>query len=298
MYASGDLVCVRPVDGSITYLGRRNTQIKIRGLRVELGEIEEVLKTTNDAVVNAVVIKVDIGREALIAFIECRSATQNPDITLIRDDTVGPLSVYMRQAVHQKLPTYMAPATYVFLNRLPLTASGKLNRNALHSYFLSHEKEIREFELHNEADSDVSDPGRTRETELHTSIKSPLCLRPGSFGIDDDFYMVGRDSISAIRLASAARGAGIQLVATDVIEHPTIRAMARVSQSATVNHDFDDDDAPSITLDQMVPKDLTLMNLDRKGLDALQHDLLPKHHLSPRYAQVHLTFAGTHNFLQ
>jgi hypothetical protein len=109
--------------------------------------------------------------------------------------------------------------------------------------------------------------------------------------------MVGGDSTSTIRLASAARGAGIQLVATDVIEHPTIRAMARMSQSATVNHDFDDDDVPSVTLDQMIPNDLTLMNLDRKGLDALRNALWSKHHLSPRYAQVHLILAGTHQFI-
>jgi hypothetical protein len=73
--------------------------------------------------------------------------------------------------------------------------------------------------------------------------------------------------------------------------------MVRMSQSAKVNHDIDDEDIPSVTLDQMVPNDLTLMNLDRKGLDALRNDLLPKHHLSSKYDQVHLIFAGTHKFI-
>jgi acyl-coenzyme A synthetase/AMP-(fatty) acid ligase len=135
-----------PIDGSIIYLGRLDAQIKIRGLRVEPGEIEEVLKASNAAVVNAVIVKVDIGHEVLIASIECHSSTRNLDIAIIRDDSLVPLSASLRQAVHQKLPTYMAPATYVFLNRFPVTTSGKLDRNELHAFFVSHEKEIRDSE--------------------------------------------------------------------------------------------------------------------------------------------------------
>jgi hypothetical protein len=87
--------------------------------------------------------------------------------------------------------------------------------------------------------------------------------------VRDDFYTMGGDSISAIRLASAAPAAGIRLVATDVIEHPTIRAMARVSRLGAIDHDFDDEDdddgVPRVTLEEMVPGDLTLMWLDQGG---------------------------------
>jgi aryl carrier-like protein len=291
MYATGDLVRLSPIDGSIIYLGRRDTQVKIRGLRVELGEIEEVLKAASNAVANAAVVKVDIGHEALVAFLQCRSDVPRPDIVGVRDDNVGPLLASLRHAIYQKLPTYMAPATYVVLNQFPLTSSGKLDRNALHAYFLSHEKELREIDLDNEAGIGALDSSAAPKTDLHLAIRSLwaaiLHLSPGSLGIDDNFYELGGDSISAIRLASAAREAGIHLVATDITEHPTIRAMAHISQSAIVNHDFDDDDIPSVMLEQMLPSDLTLMDLDQEGLDALRDDLLPKHNLFPRHGQLH-----------
>jgi aryl carrier-like protein len=272
MYATGDLVRMSPSDLTITYLGRRDTQVKIRGLRVELGEIEEIVKASNDAILNVAVVKIDIGHEALIAFMECGTNTHDSDIAIIRDDSVGELSASLKQAVWLKLPTYMAPAAYVFLNRLPLATSRKLDHNALHSYFLLHEK-VCKLDLHSQDGIVVPDISRTSETHLHAMIRSlwasVLRLNFGALGLDDDFYSVGGDSISAIRLASAARGVGIHLMATDVIEHPTICAMAHVSQSATVNPDFDDDDDPSITLEQMIPSDLTLMDIDQTGLDAL-----------------------------
>ncbi|KAF8581317.1 amino acid adenylation [Ramaria rubella] len=287
MYATGDFVRMSPVDGSFSYLGRRDTQIKIRGLRVEIGEIETVLKAASNLIANAVVLKIHIGHDILVAFLEhpsdLHSASAEPII--IRNEAVRSILAMVRTAVRKKLPSYMAPGNYVVLDKFPLASSGKLDRKALGNFFYKHEQGIREHRADSEllAELSPSKPGAAPETERQAMLRSLwaliLNLNEDSFSIDDNFYAVGGDSISAIRLASLAREASLPLLATDIIENPTIRTMAPITESSVVNHDFDDDDVPSVSLDQMAPNDLTLMDLDQQGLDALRGELLPKHGL-------------------
>jgi aryl carrier-like protein len=299
IYATGDLVRMNPVDGSLAFLGRRDTQIKIRGLRVEIGEIEAVLKATSNIISNAVVIKVDIGRECLVAFLEYPSDEEKEDVTMVSDDSLGPLLASLRHSVRRKLPSYMAPMIYVALNRFPLMSSGKLDRGALERYFYVHEKSIREVQ----AIPGAIDPHAVPRTELQAMMRSlwasVLQLEEGLLGIDDDFYTSGGDSISAIRLSSAARQAGLYLPVADVIRNSTIRAMASIATSLTDTHHFDEDDTPSVALERMSPSDLTLLNLDQEGLDLLRNDLLPKHGLSVRFGFIlsHTSPCIQHNLL-
>ncbi|KAF8584768.1 acetyl-CoA synthetase-like protein [Ramaria rubella] len=291
MYATGDLVRMSPEDESITFVDRRDTQIKIRGLRVEAGEIEAVLQATSNAVTNAAVIKVDVGHECLVAFLEYPSDVTTETIAIVRCERLGPLLTSLRHAVRQKLPIYMAPSLYVALNRFPVSSSGKLDRKTLKAFFYSHATAIQEVALC--ADNitlDEQDAGAPPLTELQATIRSlwasTLRIPEASLHIDDDFYTAGGDSISAIRLASAAREAGIHLPATDIIRNPTIRAMTHIAESAVINHDYDDDDIPSVALDQMCPRDLTLLDFDQAQLDSLRDSLLPQHGISPRQAFV------------
>jgi acyl-coenzyme A synthetase/AMP-(fatty) acid ligase len=119
IYATGDLVRINPIDHSSIYLDRRDTQIKIHGLRVEAGEIETVLKAASKTVSNAAVIKVEVERECLVAFMEYPMDIQTGEVKMVHDDSFGSLLMSLRHAVHQKLPSYMAPGTYVALNRFP-----------------------------------------------------------------------------------------------------------------------------------------------------------------------------------
>jgi aryl carrier-like protein len=110
-----------------------------------------------------------------------------------------------------------------------------------------------------------------------------LGCQESSLGLDDDFYAVGGDSISAVYIANAARTAGLQLLATDIIRNPTLRAMANIAEYIVTSHEFDeDDDIPSVTLDLMSPQDLTLLVLDQYTLDSLRDELLPKQGISAR----------------
>jgi acyl carrier protein len=117
LYRAGDLARHLP-DGDIEYLGRLDHQVKIRGYRVELGEIEAVL-SRHPAVREAVVLARDVGGEqSLVAYLVCHGET-NPTVT------------ELRVFVQSLLPDYMAPSSYVFLDSLPLTTNGKVDRKAL-----------------------------------------------------------------------------------------------------------------------------------------------------------------------
>jgi hypothetical protein len=291
MYATGDLVRASPSNFSINFLGRRDSQIKIHGLRVEVEEIENILKATSESITNAAVLKIDIGHDILVAFLECPpDARAEKEMIIVHDDGVGPLIASLRYAVRRKLPSYMAPAIYATFNRFPITTSGKLDRNSLRTSFYSHEKEIRDIEsttnrLH-EIEDDV-DHRTTPQTELQGTIRSlwasVLRIDECSLGMDDDFYSVGGNSISAIHLARAARVARLHLPVIDIIRNPTIRAMAHIASSSLLDHDNrDDDDTPSNNLAEMAPHDLTLLDTDDAGLNRLKDELLHKHGLSPR----------------
>jgi aryl carrier-like protein len=290
MYATGDLVRMNPSDGSIHYLGRRDSQIKIRGLRIELEEIEAVLKGTAETITNAAVLKLNIEREILVAFLEYPSNATAEDEMMIVLDGVGPLVASLRYAVRRKLPSYMAPTIYVTLNRFPLTSSGKLDRKALDEYFHSHERAIRDMERDTDGGTlaypHAADPHGIPQTELQATIRhlwaSVLHIDEELLSMEDDFYSVGGDSISAIHLARAARVSGLHLPVIDIIRNPTIRAMASISGPRVLNDDDDDDDTMSMNLAEMTPHDLTLLDVDDVGLNRLKDELLDKHGLSPR----------------
>ena len=111
---------------------------------------------------------------------------------------------------------------------------------------------------------------------------SVLHIDEGLIGIDNDFYASGGDSISAIRLSSAARKAGLTLLATDIIRNPTIRTMAEVASSRINDEPELDDDEITSTLDHMSLSNLSLLDIDQSGLDSLCRTLLLTHGLSSK----------------
>ncbi|KAF8572566.1 hypothetical protein K439DRAFT_1321050, partial [Ramaria rubella] len=108
----------------------------------------------------------------------------------------------LRNTIRQKLPSYMAPTIYVALNRFPVASTGKLDRKALKTYFHLHEQTIQAL-IVNVAGSSVDfDAGPLTEMQLavRSLWASILRIREAPLRLDDDFYTVGGDSISAIRL--------------------------------------------------------------------------------------------------
>ena len=176
LYRTGDLVRWLP-DGNLEYLGRNDFQVKIRGYRIELGEIEQAL-LGQPGVRQAVVI--DREREGgryLAAYVVCRDGE--------------PLSAEgLRQGLSSRLPEYMVPASFTAIEAVPLTLNGKLDRRALPE------------PVWGDAEGYVA-PGSELESQLCGIWQSVLGLE--RVGIHDNFFRVGGNSISAIRLAAALR---------------------------------------------------------------------------------------------
>ncbi|MEU9167206.1 amino acid adenylation domain-containing protein [Streptomyces sp. NPDC048420] len=194
MYRTGDLVR-RRTDGEIEYLGRTDRQVKLRGNRVELGEIEAALTRLPGVAQAAATVRDD----TLVAYL------------------VGPgLEVaVLRRELAKTLPSPMVPGAWVTLDALPLTPSGKLDRAALPAPQAVRSTEHRA-------------PGNPRE-QILTEIFAAVLKLP-EVGVDDDFFLLGGDSISSIAVSSRAHRAGLVLGPREVFEHRTPAALAAAAE--------------------------------------------------------------------
>ncbi|MBE0629041.1 MAG: AMP-binding protein, partial [Burkholderia vietnamiensis] len=196
LYRTGDLARYRP-DGNIEFLGRIDHQIKLRGLRIEPGEIEAVLRTY-PAVDDCVVIaKTEDARTFLIAYV----ATASRDIAGLRDHLRG------------KLADYMVPSQFVALASLPLLPNGKINRKALPAPAAADDA-ARPYA-----------PAVTPREMLLASIWQQVLQLP-SVGIHDNFFELGGDSILSIQVIARANRAGLRVTAQQLFQYQTIAQLA------------------------------------------------------------------------
>ncbi|QIS05391.1 amino acid adenylation domain-containing protein [Nocardia brasiliensis] len=204
MYRTGDLVrwTHASQDGTpvLEYLGRTDFQVKVRGQRIELGEIDAVLGRA-DGVEFALTLGVagPAGTTALAAYL-VRQPDAELDIARIRDFAAD------------ALPGYMVPSAFVVLDTIPLTAVGKLDRKALPApQFSAVETEYR--------------APRTATEHALAEIVATLLGRD-RVGIDASFFELGGDSILAIQLVSQAKQRGIECTPLQVFEHRSVAALA------------------------------------------------------------------------
>ncbi|MCF4994541.1 amino acid adenylation domain-containing protein [Pseudomonas syringae] len=211
LYRTGDLARYR-ADGVIEYIGRIDHQVKIRGFRIELGEIEAQLldqATIRQAVVLA---QPGLSGQQLVAYL-VPSDAQLLDADAQRQ---GQWRDEVRARLKASLPDHMVPAHLLLLDQLPLTANGKLNRNALPSPDAS------------QAQLAYQAPQSELEQRLAEIWQDVLKLP--QVGLNDNFFELGGDSIISIQVVSRARQAGIQLNPKDLFQHQTIARLALVAQ--------------------------------------------------------------------
>ncbi|HVR11157.1 MAG TPA: amino acid adenylation domain-containing protein, partial [Thermoanaerobaculia bacterium] len=238
LYRTGDLARHLP-DGAIDFLGRRDDQVKIRGVRVELGEIEAVLAAHPAVAAAAVGLRPVVrpaggagaeapGEQRLVAWVVARGAP-----AAVPGAGGGPAAApsiaELRRALAAKLPDAMVPAAFVFLERLPLTPSGKLDRRALPSPAERVDRPAAA--AGSEAEGWVAGaapvPPRTPAEELLAGLWSEV-LGVETIGADDDFFALGGHSLLATRLSLRVRELfGAELPMRRVFERPTLAALAR-----------------------------------------------------------------------
>ena len=199
LYKTGDLGRYLP-GGSIQFLGRGDRQVNIQGLRIELGEIEAVLSQHELAQEVAVVVRENSLGETLAAYV-VPSPAQRPTVEMLR--------AYLQQ----KLPSYMIPATFTFVDAFPLTTSGKIDRRALASLNLDKSLSIA--------------PRDPLEAEVVQMIQAVLNIE--AISIHDNFIELGGNSLLAARLVAEIENKYAQKIPISrVFQSPTPEALANV----------------------------------------------------------------------
>ncbi|GGK23420.1 hypothetical protein GCM10010124_14870 [Pilimelia terevasa] len=198
LYRTGDLVRRRP-DGVLAFVGRSDDQVKLRGFRVEPGEVAAALLTRPDVVAAAAVVREDEpGRQRLVAYAVAAAGT-------------APAPADLRAHLAATLPEPMVPVAVVLLDALPRTVTGKLDRRALPAPDL--------------AAAVTADAPRNPREELLAGLFAEV-LRLPRVGVHDSFFALGGDSIVSISLVARARAAGLALTPRDVFRHRSVAALA------------------------------------------------------------------------
>ncbi|MFL6162151.1 MAG: non-ribosomal peptide synthetase [Jatrophihabitantaceae bacterium] len=210
MYATGDLVRRLP-DGQLAFLGRTDNQVKVRGFRIEPGEIEQALMAAAGVAQAAVVVRDDGGETRQLVGYWVAAGEAGPDASALRDH------------LSRQLPQYMIPHALIRLDALPLSAHGKINRRAL-----------AERELLAQADpADDPAPALGPTEQLLAELWGRVLGRAPASRYDS-FFDLGGDSLLAMRLANDARRHGLRLGAEDLFETEVLCELATVLDGRAV----------------------------------------------------------------
>jgi hypothetical protein len=189
-------------DGNLEYLGRTDDQVKWRGFRIEPGEIETVLMAEPQVSQATVILREDEpGDKRLVAYLVADTEQQIDESLL-------------RTSIKQHLPEYMLPSTFVVLEQMPLTPSGKVARRNLPVP---------------SGKRSLADAGQQPETMLHKNLADiwKTLLNVDQVSIDDDFFDLGGHSLLTIKLMRQIEAVtGEQLTIADIFENPTIRELS------------------------------------------------------------------------
>ncbi|TDF41774.1 amino acid adenylation domain-containing protein [Alteromonadaceae bacterium M269] len=212
LYRTGDKVRYLP-DGNLVFMGRLDEQVKVRGYRVELGEIERCL-TDIDSVQQAVV-RLESGEvsQQLVAYV----VPTNLDSEASSTEHSDSLSTQLSAQLSEVLPDYMLPQQCVMVESIPLTLNGKVDWQAL-SVLAQPEA--------------VKSESRAAETDAEQALLSiwQAILKRDDINVDDNFFALGGDSILSLQVIAKAKRAGFKLLPKQVFDNPTVESLAAVAK--------------------------------------------------------------------
>ncbi|GAW19310.1 hypothetical protein ANO14919_087960 [Xylariales sp. No.14919] len=242
MYKTGDLVrCLE--NGVLQFLGRKDLQVKLRGNRVELGEVEWHLRASfsNDSDAIVEIVSPADGRQPMIVAFVCPRNSESQVDEGSGDASDGQFmkaslefSIQAQNAESQmskSLPTYMTPTIYLPLHSMPLTANKKVDRKKLReAAALLSPQQLEQYDF-------FSKPNETPTTSDESLIQQVwarvLERDPESIGLHTNFFRLGGDSISAMQIATQCTAAGITVKVADIFRHKTISGLSAALQTSS-----------------------------------------------------------------
>lgn len=263
LYKTGDLGQYDH-EGSLIFVGRKDTQVKIRGQRVELGEVEhwvlQCMPEASYAVAEVVVPKAKSATPVLAVFlqIDYLEASDSTPATIL------PIPAHIEVKLKEYLPSYMVPSVFFAVTALPMTSNGKLNRGKLREIGASFSARLL-------AEARTRGPKRQPTSSAEQHIQAIwariLDMEPGKIGLDDSFFRLGGDSIAAMRVVREAREVGIELSVANIFRQPTLHKVA--SQAVQVENSSTEPILPFTLLGDGVDTTSLILDLSAEyGLEA------------------------------
>lgn len=234
LYKTGDLGKYDP-DGSggILFVGRKDTQVKLRGQRVELGEIESQLMArlpSEISVIAEVIVPQGLGGQpTLVAFVgpQQKKGQDGTDITSIQlPEELSQALSKANTELTKVLPRYMIPNAYIPVNYIPVLISSKIDRKRLRQFGTT--VDLRDVNEETTNTSAITRDPTELEKRLRQGWSQILKLDAESIRLDDNFFALGGDSLAAMKLVTVCREEGLDLSVINTFGHPTLSAMAGV----------------------------------------------------------------------
>ncbi|KAL3421707.1 hypothetical protein PVAG01_05863 [Phlyctema vagabunda] len=246
IFKTGDLVYQTPRDGALVYVGRKDTQIKLHGQRIELQEIEEQLVLHSIGHLKSVAWAVELIQPAgpetcfLAAFFANNGTTGQQ--TNIQDIDIRPIPSELRELllsvkklIASHVPKYMVPAMFTPLTKMPMNTSGKTDRGQLRllGKGLAVKTNSASYSLNEKSFKPKPRriSGNSKELRIKKLWSKCLCLPLDSISSTDDFFDLGGNSVTAMRLAASARAEGFALSVQDIFRNSSLADMSITAAS-------------------------------------------------------------------
>ncbi|KAK8856838.1 nonribosomal peptide synthase [Apiospora arundinis] len=248
IYRMGDLARWMP-GGRVQFLGRKDTQVKLHGLKVDVGGVEDKIRVALgglgqvglEVAVEMIENPADRSDSRLVAFVSAESFGQSQDrkaVAVVEDEEALQSFVERTEGLRSKLsavlPAFTIPSFFVALTSMPLNASAKTDRKRLRALVASLGfAGLSRFSLATRRE--VQAPRTQMEKRLHNLWSTVMNLGLEDFGVEADFFECGGDSIMAIKLASLARTIKVSLAVQDIYQSPRLADLAALIEGRTPN---------------------------------------------------------------
>ncbi|EUC27911.1 hypothetical protein COCCADRAFT_110508 [Bipolaris zeicola 26-R-13] len=250
LYKTGDLVHYNNSDGTLAYVGRKDGQVKIRGQRIELGEIEhhlyECIPGVKQLAVETIHQSGQGSQPLLVAFLHLQSTTQHAaliDNTATIDNTARNelatqviLPVGVEERLAERLPKHMVPTVFFSVAQMPMTASRKTDRRRLREIGASFSAQ-QLVEMRTRSEGPKRQPRTRDERTMQHLWAKVLGIEAESIGLDDNFFRLGGDSITAMKLVGEAHKQSIRLNVADLLRNSklsSVVSLAHPEQQSTL----------------------------------------------------------------